>query len=268
MRIRTHTRIVWLPVAATVAFFSQAAMAQERPSPPAPKRDLSGIWAPARSIEGIQPNGALNMPADGSPAHDLHLTPYGLELAKTHKSSNGPNAVPSTEENDPAHMCDPMGFPREELFEMRATEILQTANQVVMLYTYGRIWRVIWTDGRPLSADPDPHWYGYSVGKWRDDNTFVVETNGTDARTWLDNAGRPHSEDMRVEEVFHRVDRDHMELSMTIDDPKVYEKPWVALNKLQFLLKPSGTELLEMMCSPSELAEYNRRHASKGALKK
>jgi hypothetical protein len=250
---------------AVVTFLASALLAQ---SQPAPKRDLSGIWAPARSIEGIQPNGALNMPADGNPEHELHLTPYGIELAKKHKSSNGPNAVAPTEENDPAHVCDPQGFPREELFEMRATEILQTPNQVVMLYTYGRVWRVIWTDGRALPNDPDPHWFGYSVGKWRDDNTFVVQTSGTDARTWLDNVGRPHSEDMRVEEVFHRIDRDHMELSMTIDDPKVYQKPWVALNKLQFLLKPSNTELLEMMCSPSELAEYNRRHAAPGALKK
>ncbi len=106
------------------------------------------------------------------------------------------------------------------------------------------------------------------MGKWKDDYNFAVQTNGTDERTWLDNAGRPHSEDLRVEEVFHRVDHDHMELSMTIIDLKVYEKPWVALNKLQFRLKPATTELPEMMCSPSELAEYNRKHAGPGAKKK
>lgn len=266
MRLRT----AFLPAAA-VAFLAPALLAQAPPaakSAPAPPRDLSGIWEPVRAIEGIQPSGALNMPADGKPQHDLHLTPYGLELAKTHKSSNGPDAVPSSEENDPAHSCEPMGFPRQNLFEVRATEVLQTPNQMALLYTFNRVWRVIWTDGRELPKDPDPHWYGYSVGKWKDDNTFVVDTNGTDARTWLDNAGRPHSEDMRVEEVFHRLDHDHMELSMTIDDPKVYEKPWLALNKLQFVLKPSTTELVEMMCSPSELAEYNRKHAARGALKK
>jgi hypothetical protein len=234
----------------------------------APRRDLSGIWEPVRAIEGIQPLGALNMPADGKPEHDVRLTPYGRELAKTHKSSNGPDEVLPSEENDPAHACDPMGFPRQNLFEVRATEIMQNANQVVLLYTFNRIWRVIWTDGRELQKDPDPHWYGYSVGKWTDDFTFVAQTNGTDARTWVDNAGRPHSEDLRVEEVFHRIDHDRLELSMTIDDPKVYEKPWVALNKLQFRWKPEKTELPEMMCSPSELAEYNRRHASRGAIKK
>jgi len=230
-------------------------------SAPAPLRDLSGIWEPVRSIEGIQPSGALNMPADGKPEHDLHLTPYGLEMAKRNKSSNGPNEVAPTEENDPAHMCEPQGFPREELFEMRATEILQTPLQVVMLYTYGRVWRVIWTDGRELAKDPDPHWYGYSVGKWRDDATFVVQTNGTDERTWMDNAGRPHSEDLRVEEVFHRIDHDHMELTMTIDDPKVYQKPWVALKNVRLTIMPPNTDLLEMLCSPSELAHYNKKYA-------
>ena len=161
-----------------------------------------------------------------------------------------------------------MGFPRQNLFEVRATEILQTPLQMVILYTFNRIYRVIWTDGRELPKDPDPHWYGYSVGKWKDDYTLVVQTVGTDERTWVDNAGRPHSEDLRAEEIYHRVDRDHMELTMTLDDPKIYEKPWVALNKLRFQLKPPTTELVEMMCSPSELAEYNRRHAKPGAAPK
>lgn len=231
----------------------------------APKRDLTGIWEPVRVLDGIQPNGARDMPADRRPEHQLSLTPFGLEMAKRNKSSNGPDEVPPSEENDPGHMCDPQGFPRQNLFEVRATQFLQSPLQLVILYTFDKTWRVIWTDGRELPKDPDPRWYGYSVGKWRDDYTFVAQTNGTDERTWIDNAGRPHSEELRVEEVYHRVDRDNLELSMTIDDPKVYTKPWVALNKLPFRLKPPTFELQEMMCSPSELAEYNRRHAIPGA---
>jgi hypothetical protein len=254
--------------AAGVFPWMAAAQSATSGSAPAPRRDLSGIWEPVRAIDGIQPNGALNMPADGKPEHDLNLTPLGLEVAKTHKSSNGMDPVPSIEENDPAHACEPMGFPRQNLFEVRATQIMQSPMQTVMLYTFNRVWRIIWTDGRELPKDPDPHWYGYSVGKWTDDYTFAVETVGTDARTWVDNAGRPHSEDLRTEELYHRVDRDHMELTMTIDDPKIYQKPWTALNKLQFRLKPPGTELLEMMCSPSELAEYNKRYGKAAAVKK
>jgi len=229
---------------------------------PPPVRDLSGVWQPANALDGIQPNGARNMPADGK--HEPPYTAFGLELFKRNKPSNGTTEVNPAEENDPAHACDPQGFPRENLFELRTTQIVQNPNQTIILYTYGRIYRIVWTDGRALPKDPDPRWFGYSIGRWRDDYTFVVETSGTDARTWLDNAGRPHTEDMRVEEIFHRVNRDRMELSMTIDDPKVYSKPWLALDNLPMRLMPANTDMPEMMCSPSELAEYNKRHASKG----
>ena len=114
---------------------------------------------------------------------------------------------------------------------------------------------------RALPKDPDPRWYGYSTGKWTDDYTFVVNTVGMDDRTWLDNAGRPHSEELVVTEEFHRVDHDNLQLSMTLDDPKVYTKPWVALNKLPFKLLPATFETPEMMCSPSELEAYNAKHA-------
>ena len=93
-------------------------------------------------------------------------------------------------------------------------------------------WRVIWTDGRALPTNPDPRWYGYSVGRWIDDYTFVVQTVGTDDRTWVDNAGNPHSNTLRTEERYHRVDQQAMELTVTLDDPIVYTKPWTAVDKL------------------------------------
>ena len=61
-----------------------------------------------------------------------------------------------------------------------------------MLYMFEKRYRAIWTDGRALPKNPDPRWYGYSVGRWEDDYTFVVETVGLDDRTWLDNSGDPH----------------------------------------------------------------------------
>jgi hypothetical protein len=95
----------------------------------------------------------------------------------------------------------------------------------------------------------------------KDDYRFVVQTSGTDERTWLDNAGRPHTDELRVEEQFHRVDHDTLELTVTIDDPKIYMKPWVALDKLRFKLQPPNTDAREMICSPSETAEYNKKLA-------
>ena len=92
----------------------------------------------------------------------LALTPIA-ELVRLYREVN------AAEENDPAHICDPQGFPRENLFELRATQFIQTPVQVVMLYTYDKIWRSIWTDGRALPTNPEPQWYGYSTGKWIDD---------------------------------------------------------------------------------------------------
>jgi hypothetical protein len=198
------------------------------------------------------------MPEDGKPEHQVPYTPLGLETLNSHKPSNGIRSVLPGETNDPVVYCDPQGIPREDLYELRTTQILQTPLKVFVLYEFGRIWRVIWTDGRDLPKDPEPRWYGYSVGKWEDDYTFVVQTTGTDERTWVDRAGRPHSGDLRVEEKFHRVDQDTLELTVTINDPKMYTKPWVPLDKLRFKLKPPNFDVREMICSPSEFAEYNK----------
>jgi hypothetical protein len=234
----------------------QAEAAKGQKSAPAPRHDISGIWDPGN--DGIQPLGPRAMPDDGKPEHQLPYTPLGLETLNSHKPSNGIRSVLPGETNDPVVTCDPQGIPREDLYELRTTQILQTPLNVVVLYEFGKVWRVVWTDGRDLPKDPEPRWYGYSVGKWIDDYTFVVQTSGIDERTWVDRAGRPHSSDLRVEERFHRADHDTLELSVTIDDPKMYTKPWVALDKLRFKLKPPNFDVREMICSPSEFAEYNR----------
>ena len=152
-----------------------------------------------------------------------------------------------------------MGFPRMELFELRTIELAQTANQVIYLNQWYGNWRIIWTDGRELPKDPDPRWNGYSVGKWVDDYTFVVETVGMNPRSWLDHAGRPHSDALRVEERFHRVDHDNMELTVTIDDPMMYTKPWLGINKFPLHLLPSDFDMPELLCSPIDMAAYNRK---------
>ena len=73
---------------------------------------------------------------------------------------------------------------------------------------------------------PDPRWYGYSIGHWDGDYTFVTNTVGMDERTWLDALGHPHSVDLKVEERYRRVDHDNLEVTVTIDDPKAYVKPF------------------------------------------
>jgi hypothetical protein len=221
-------------------------------SAPAPLRDLSGIWDAGTG--GIQPTGHVAAP----------FTPLGQKMADANKPGNGPRQVDVSEDNDPlSTLGDPTGFPRIVLYELRPFQIVQTPNQVLILYKFEKRWRVIWTDGRALPKDPDPRWYGYSVGRWEDDHTLVVETVGTDDRTWLDNAGNPHSNSLRVEERYRRANRGTMELTVTIDDPLVYTKPWTALDRLPIRLMPDGSDLMEMIPSASEAAAYKRAIAAK-----
>ena len=246
-----------------------------RKSAPAPRHDVSGIWDATDADNGRQPTGANEHPAlvkprgqgieGGQPdetgiMHPLPYTPLGLEALKANKPSGpGVRQVSAALSNDPMDKCDPIGFPRMELYELRTIELLQNAKQVVYLNQYYGNWRVIWTDGRELPKDPEPRWNGYSVGKWVDDYTLVVETTGLNPNTWLDHAGRPHSEDLRVEETFHRLDHDNMELTVKIIDPKLYSEPWLGLNKFPLHLQPSNFDIEEFLCSPSEWAEYQKQ---------
>jgi hypothetical protein len=235
------------------------AEAKNQKPAPAPRHDISGTWDPANGPDdGGQFLGAKTLPVDGKTGHEPPYTPLGLEAYLRTKPSNGARMVPPGETNDPELLCDPQGFPREDLFQLRTTQIVQAPDKIYMLYEFDRVWRVIWTDGRELPKDPEPRWYGYSIGKWVDDSTLVVETNGTDDRTWVDHAGRPHTGDLRVEETFHRVDRDHLEWTVKIDDPKMYTKPWLAMDKFPMRLLPPDFDVREMICSRSDFDEYDK----------
>lgn len=236
-------------------------------SDPAPIRDLTGIWEPIpRYRDGVFATGPKEHPSDGKPEHVLPFTPEGEKEWKSHKPGFGITAVPIGENNDPFDICDPIGFPRVELFNLRAIQFFQSKSQVAIIYQNNQVWRNIWTDGRELPKEIlEPRWYGYSVGKWVDDYTFVVQTVGLDERTWIDNVGRPHSDQLKVEETFHRVNHDTMELTLTITDPKMYSKPWVALNKFPLGLQPEWFDIREMICSASEAADYNKTVAEQGA---
>jgi hypothetical protein len=234
----------------------QGGAAQNQTAAPAPKHDISGTWDPGNN--GIQPTGPRSMPEDGKPEHQPPYTPLGLQTLNEHKPSNGVRSVLPGETNDPVVYCDPQGIPREDLYELRTTQIYQTPVSVFVLYEFDRVWREIWTDGRDFPKDAEPRWFGYSIGKWVDDYTFVVTTTGLNESTWIDRTGRPHSDELSVEEKFHRVDHDTLELTVTINDPKMYTKPWVPLDRLSFHLKPAGFDVREMICSPSEFEEYNK----------
>ena len=242
----------------------RAAYMDKKQSAPAPVRDLSGIWNP-NAEGGHQAKGVKEYVDD--PAHIGHDVPYTPE-GKAARMRNHPAEGESGEQfaagetDDPVDSCDPQGFPRMEFYEFAAVELAQTKNQVIFMNQFQDQWRVIWTDGRELPKNPDLRWNGYSVGHWEDDYTFVAETIGMDDRTWLDNVGRPHSDAMRVEERYHRVDFDHLELTVTITDPKYYTQPWVALNKFVLHRLPDYFDMHEYLCSPLEAEAYKKAVAA------
>ena len=251
---------------------NQKAAAASPNAAAAPRHDLSGTWEPSNGpSEGIQPDGVKAMPNDGKPEHQLPYSPYGLQTYKSHHALFGTDENLPGDNNDPRDKCEPLGFPRMDFYNLRETQILQNEYKIAILYEYATAWRIIWTDGRELPKLVDggvligkevkePRYYGYSVGKWLDDTTLVVQTVGMmgEERVWLDTAGRPISDQVHVEERIHRVDHDHLEWSVTIDDPKMYTKPWLALDKLRFDLQPRDFDIREMICSPSEFAQYNK----------
>jgi len=223
-------------------------------SEPAPKRDLSGTWD-GFNDGGTQPKGAKAFPDDGKHP-EVPYTPEGKAARLANKPGEGEEQLPVAEVNDPVHSCNPLGFPSMDIFSLKTMAIVQTPNKVIWLNQFYNVFRTIWTDGRELPKDFAPRYYGYSVGHWEDDYTFVVETVGMTDRTWLDNAGRPHTDQMRVEERFHRPSREILELTVTITDPKYYTKPWVAADKLTFHLLPADFDMGEMLCAPQEMEEY------------
>ena len=131
-------------------------------------------------------------------------------------------------------------------------KIVQTPNLVVVLYEYETIFRQIFLDGRALPPDPNPTWMGYSVGHWEGD-TLVVTTAGYNDKTTLDLGGHPHTEALRVTERFHRRDAGHIDLQVTLDDPKAYTRPWTL--PIELALVADG-ELIEYICENERDAQH------------
>jgi hypothetical protein len=201
-------------------------------SAPAPrltngKPDLSGVWRVKQSSYLTYVTSDLK---------EEEIRPWAAALYKQRaddyrKDSDGIACLPP----GPKAGISGLGLPMK---------IVETPNLVVVLYEYETIYRQIFTDGRGLPEDPNPTWMGYSVGHW-DGDTLVVTTAGFNDRTTLDLGGHPHTEALRVTERFHRRDASHIDLLVTLDDPKAYTRSWTLPVELD--LMPDG-ELIEYVC--------------------
>jgi hypothetical protein len=218
---------------------------------PAPKRDLTGTWAGPNSGAGVAGGRGRSAPPP--------FTPSGKQLNDRMRPL-GVYSPAGT--NDPhSRYCDPLGFPRNMNDQLRGMTITTLPDRTFVLLMFMNIWREIWTDGRALPANfsrgPDAHdptYNGYSVGRWEDDYTFVVETTGMAPETWVSRAGNPHSVDARVEERFHRKSKNELTLTLTMYDPKLYTAP-LPLGEANFRWIPNQ-KLLDFTCIPSSVQRY------------
>jgi hypothetical protein len=215
------------------------------PKPAYDPKDLSGVWWGRGN--------SILMGNDVPP-----LTPEGQKAFDMNKPAAGPRGVPPALANDPIGNCDPSGYPRNLYYNGRSFEMIMLPNKILQMMEWDHVSREIWLDGRKMSDNVDPRWYGYAIGHW-DGNTLVVDSGAYDARTWLDALGNPHTEDMTMEEKFTHPDALTLTDTMTINDPKFYTKPWVSAKPQVFQLQlPKGpTELREEFCVPSEEQEFN-----------
>lgn len=127
-------------------------------------------------------------------------------------------------------------------------KIVHSPNLLVVLNEWNASYRQIFTDARPLPDDPQPSWQGYSSAKWSGD-TLVVDTIGMRDDTWIDWNGSVLTEAARVQEQIRRLDLGHLEIRVTVDDPKAYTKPWTVMIKERLI---ADTELMEEVCLENE----------------
>ena len=201
-------------------------------SAPAPRMpdgrvDISGIW---------QPSTRMFLNITDAKSGELPMQPWAAALYKHRRDTESID--------DPTGHCIPGGVPRSDAVPY-PFKIVNAGKMLLILYEAVHGYRQIFTDGRQLPQDPNPTWQGYSIGHWEGDD-FVAQTSGFNNNGWIDNDGHPATNAERVTERFHRTDVGHMDIVITVDDPKAYTKPWTVTEPFKLL---TDTDLLEYVCN-------------------
>ena len=231
------------------------------PRLPDGKPDFSGLWHVAMRNPC---NAALNRfsgctEIGGSPlARDLGVNlpgglpyqPWAAEIVKQRAADDS--------RDDPHVRCLPDNPPRHWGLP-HLNKIVHTPKLLVVLYEVNAMYRQVFTDGRPLPEDPTPGWNGYSTARWESD-TLVVQTIGFRDGLWIDLHGSPMSDAAKMTERLRRPNYGTLEVEITVDDPKVYTRPWtVRMDQVIEL----DTDLIDEFCLENEKS-YERMQRSRG----
>jgi hypothetical protein len=188
------------------------------------KPELSGVWSPEHTF-------IYDISVSLAKGETLPLQPWAEKLTKERMSKDDPEAN-----------CMPTGVPRQAPYPWR---IMESPDLIVFLFE-GNIhsYRQIFMNRKEHPKDPNPTWYGDSIGRWEGD-TLVIDSIGFNDKFWFDFAAHPHTEKLHVIERFTRPDLGHLEYTATIDDPGAYTKPFTmhGHSALQ-----QGEELMEYIC--------------------
>ena len=223
------------------------------PAPRLPdgKPDFSGIWHTANRNPCTPGTGQFiecGSEIGGSPlARDLGTgVPGGLPYQRW-AAALVKQRTAEDSRDDPHVRCLPDNPPRPWGMP-HLTKAVHTPKLLVLLYEVNAMYRQIFIDGRPLPEDPTPGWNGYSTARWEGD-TLVVQTAGFRDNLWIDMGGSPMSDAATLTERLRRPSYGTLELEITVDDPKVYTRPWTVSTTQAVKL---DTELIDEFCLENE----------------
>ena len=209
------------------------------------KPDFSGIWKPEDN-RTCPPAGCNDMVVSQefvdigwAVKGGLPFQPWAAALLKQRLAEN--------RINDPNSRCLPNGIVRMHTAPLYR-KMVQTPALLVILNERNAFYRQIFIDGRPLERDPQPSWSGYSTAAW-DGDTLVVRSNGFRDGLWLDANGTPMTDAATITERFRRPDYGTFEITLTVDDPKAYTRPWTTTMKQVIVL---DSELIDYVCLENE----------------
>jgi hypothetical protein len=232
--------------------------------------DLSGLWMRTRSGPPPENAGGGGGGQLEPPQEPVPLDPDGPPIAAFFEAGqNMEGGLPYTPwakelrdqrfalraRDNPDAQCLPMGFLQFHQ-QPQPRQIIQTEKMIMIVYEANYGLRYIYLDGRelPPQGEPQPWWYGYSVGRW-DGDDLVVETNNLRGAedspydAWLDVNGSPHSREAKITERFRRPTLGHLQIDFTIEDAKAYTKPWTV--RIDQRLLPDQ-ELIEFICNENQ----------------
>ncbi len=236
--------------------------------------------APIVALSAQSPTGAITRTADGKPnltgiwqamntanwelqAHEAKIGPVvSLGAAFAVQPGPGvvvgndipylPDALKKKQANaanwmalDPEVKCYMPGIPRAT-YQPFPFQIVQSANTVIMSYEFASASRIVRMGTKEES--PAPAWMGWNVGRWEGD-TLVIDVTDQMEETWFDRAGNFHSDALHVVERITPIDGNTLKYEATIEDPKVFSRPWTITMPL-YRRREANAQLMEYKCVP------------------